>query len=152
MKKIACVLLVSAYLLNGCHSGTKTNDANKLATGADTARKHAATPQPIDTTIKDGLLIKRYPNGVIKERSTYLSGRRQGECQSFYPDGKMQSDDFFAGGLLEGSTTVYYNNGQKEYEGTCTKGKPSGIWKFYDNTGKLVRTKDYGIVKANPAI
>jgi len=145
MKKIPFLLIVSAYLLNGCHSNTNpSNPAGSSATKADSAKTNAVTPQPADTNIKDGLVIKRYPNNVIKERSNYIAGRRQGECQSFFPSGKLQSDDFFVDGLMDGATTVYYDNGQKYYEGTCTKGKPSGVWKFYDTAGKFVRSKDYG--------
>jgi hypothetical protein len=153
MKKTVFVLLVSTYILNGCHSNN-TNPVNSSNTPPpkDTAKPHGVSPQPADTSIKDGVLIKRYPNGVIKERSYYVAGRRQGECQSFHPNGKLQSDDFFVGGLIDGATTVYYDNGQKEYEGTCTKGKPSGIWKFYDEKGTLVRTKNYGNATGNPAI
>ena len=153
MKKPAYLLLILAYLLNGCHSNnTPINTANPVQ-ATDTVKTHVATPtpQPIDTSIKDGPVIHRYANGVIKERSNYVNGRRQGECQSFYPNGKLESDDFFMAGLLDGATTTYYDNGQKRYEGACSKGKPSGVWKFYDNTGKLIRSKDYG-KSQNPAI
>jgi len=155
MKKTAFLLLISAYLLNGCHSNTNpvnSTDSKNVANATDTAKTLAVTPQPADTSIKDGVVIKKYPNGIIKERSSYLSGRRQGECQSFYPNGKLQSDDFFVGGLIDGSTTVYYDNGEKEYEGACNKGKPSGVWKFYDNKGTLVRSKNYGNVNSNPVM
>ncbi len=150
MKKTAFLLLVSAYILNGCHSNNSSVTSISRAPAADTAKPHAIIAQPIDTSIKDGPVIRRYANGLIKERSYYVSGRRQGECQSFYANGKLQSDDFFSGGLIDGATTVYYDNGLKEYEGTCTKGKPSGIWKFYDNNGKLVRSKNYGAINGNP--
>ncbi len=153
MKKTALVLLVSTYLLNGCHSNTPSNNPTVIAPVADTAKIPAVRPQPIDTSVKkDGEVIRKYANGVIKEKSNYLSGRRQGECQSFYPNGTLESDDFFTGGLLNGATTVYYDNGQKRYEGTCTKGKPTGLWKFYDNSGKIIRTKDYGKTTNNPAM
>jgi hypothetical protein len=154
MKKTIFVLLVSVYLLNGCHpNNTPSDNSTSTMPTADTTKAHAISPQPIDTSIKkDGEVIKKYPNGIIKEKSNYVAGRRQGECQSFYSNGKLQSDDFFTGGLMDGSTIVYYDNGQKEYEGNCTKGKPYGVWKFYNNTGKLVRTKDYGKVSTNPAM
>lgn len=155
MKKIACLLSISISLLCGCTShNTQSNATSQQTTSSnDTAKKQAAAiPQPADTSIKDGPLITRYANGVIKEKSNYIAGRRNGECQYFYPTGKLQSDDFFIGGLIDGSTTVYFDNGQKEYEGIYTQGKPSGIWKFYDKTGKLVRSKDFSKPKANPAM
>jgi len=160
MKKITCLLLISAYLLNGCHSNTPSvnsntnNSSNTTSTSAiDTPKAHVISSQPpADTGIKDGPLITRYANGVMKERSYYVAGRRQGECQSFYPNGKLWSDDFFAAGLLNGATTSYYDNGQKRYEGVCSKGKPVGTWKYYDNTGKLLRTIDYNKTQSRPVM
>jgi hypothetical protein len=142
MKKTALILIISGYLLSGCHS--KNSSTTGSANIIDTLKIHAAPQQLADTSVKDGEVIKHYPNGVIKERSNYSAGRRDGECQSFYQNGKLWSDDYFTKGVLDGATIVYYDNGQKEFEGTYTKGKPSGTWKFYDNTGKLTRTKVYG--------
>lgn len=171
MKKTAFLLILSAYLLNGCHSHNTPagSPANPIPTQPQTANSNAnnsaiastnnipgqpvaPTPPPADNSIKNGPHETYYPNGVIMERSFYMAGRRNGECQSFYPTGKLCSDDFFAEGLINGASTTYYENGQKRYEGTFTKGLPSGVWKYYDNTGKLVRTKDYGKKQANPAM
>ena len=152
MKKNLFLLFVLAYMLNGCHSNTNSVNSKTPAPAIDTAKTHAVTPQKADTTIKDGTLIKKYPNGVTKERSYYVAGRRQGECQCFYPNGKLWSDDYFTAGLIDGATISYYENGQKKYEGTCAKGKPTGVWKFYDNTGKLVRSVNYTKKQDNPAM
>lgn len=154
MKKPAYIFVVSAYLLGSCHSATTGNKkeiSNNPAPATDST-KTAVTPPPADTSLKDGWVTRRYSDGVIKEKSYYLAGRRQGECQSFYPNGKLWSDDYFNAGLLDGSSTAYYDNGQKRYEGTYTKGKPSGIWKFYNAGGKLVRTVDYTKKQNNPAM
>lgn len=155
MKKIACLLIISISFLYGCHSHNAPSNSTPQNTisSNDTVKKQAiAAPQPADTSIKDGLLINHYASGVIKEKSYYLAGRRNGECQSFYPNGKLWSDDYFTNGLLDGATASYYENGQKRYEGIFTKGKQTGIWKYYDETGKLVRTVDYGKTKATPAM
>jgi len=146
MKKISCLLIISISLLWGCHSNNLPADSTSQNTAplSDTTKKQpAATPPQADTNIKNGPLIKYYTSGVIKEKSYYIAGRRSGECQSFYPNGKLWSDDYFTNGMLDGATTSYYDNGQKRYEGTFTKGKPTGQWKYYDETGKLVRTTDY---------
>jgi antitoxin component YwqK of YwqJK toxin-antitoxin module len=142
MKKTAYLFIFSAGLLVGCHSN-KSDNQNSSVTVIDTSKIHAAPKQAPDTAIKDGQVIKRYENGVMKEKSFYISGKRQGECQSFFPNGKLWSDDYFADGLLDGPTASYYDNGQKRYEGAYTKGKPSGIWNFYDNKGKVTSTVNY---------
>ena len=154
MKKTVFILLVSSCALNGCHPTTPVNQPEnsvKNVTVIDTSQMQVSR-QAADTTIKDGPLVTRYENGVIKEKSYYLAGRRQGECQSFYPSGKMWSDDYFTNGLRDGATTTYYDNGQKRYEGTFIKGKPSGKWNYYDNSGKLTRLVNYGKKAGSPAI
>jgi|HubBroStandDraft_2_1064218.scaffolds.fasta_scaffold137598_2 antitoxin component YwqK of YwqJK toxin-antitoxin module len=151
MKKTVLLFLVSAGVFFGCHSPTPPGNATANKPLTDTT-KMTAVQQPVDTSAKDGTVIKHYPNGVIKERSFYVGGRRRGECQYFYPNGRLWSDEYFINGILDGSTTNYFDNGQKRYEGTFTKGKPSGIWKIYDNTGKLTRTIDYDKKQNNPSI
>ena len=147
MKKISCLLIISISLLWGCHSHNSPANSNGQNTtpAADTIKKQptTATPPPADTSIKDGPLVKYYANGVIKEKSYYMAGRRNGECQSFYPNGKLWSDDYFVDGVLDGATIAYYENGQKRYEGTMNKDKKIGQWKYYDESGKLVRTTNY---------
>lgn len=146
------LILAGAYLFNGCHSNNKPANSTVSEHAADSAKMNAIISQPIDTSIKNGPVIRRYANGIIKERSYYIAGKRQGECQSFYPNGKLWSDDYFTAGLIDGATTSYYDNGQKRYEGTCSKGKPTGIWKYYDNTGKLIHTVDYNKKHNNPVM
>jgi antitoxin component YwqK of YwqJK toxin-antitoxin module len=144
--KAFSLIYVSTGLFIGCHSnnppGGKTTPAASNYV-IDTSHMHVRQ-QPVDTSIQSGQRIVRYTNGIIKEKSYYIKGRRQGECQSFYPSGKLLVDDFFSDGIIDGPTINYYENGQKRYEGAYTKGKPSGVWKFYDDKGKLIKTRSYG--------
>ncbi|HTA27745.1 MAG TPA: hypothetical protein VK809_08150 [Bacteroidia bacterium] len=152
MKKTIYILLSATVILNACHPTPKSDAVTNNSTTVDTSKIHAAPQQAADTSIKDGVLFKRYPKGTIKEKSYYAAGRRQGECQSFYENGKLWSDDFFTAGVLDGPTASYYENGQKRYEGSYVKGKPTGTWNFYDNTGKLVRTANYGKKEDKPVM
>lgn len=155
MKKIACSLIVSISLLYGCHSSNTppNSTSSNITPSSDTAKKQITkTLPPADTSIKDGPLIRRYTNGVLKEKCYYLAGRRNGECQFFYPNGKLWSDDYFTNGILDGATASYYANGEKRYEGAYSNGKLTGIWKYYDAKGKLVHTVDYNKTKTTPAM
>jgi len=150
MKKTNFILIVSASLLFSCRNSNNNNPQNNFpAARADTSSMHV-TPPPADTSIKDGMVTLRYKTGVIKEKSYYVNGRRNGECISFYESGRMCSDDYFTNGLIDGSSTTYYDNGQKRYEGTFVKGKPAGKWSFWDDKGKLIRTVDYGAGTKKP--
>ena len=43
----------------------------------------------------------------------------------------------------DGNRIDYYKNGQKRVEGTFKKGKPVGMVKYYDNTGKVINVETY---------
>ena len=145
MKKNVYLFFVAIAVLTACNSNNKPAPAaGNSVQVVDTTKMHSTPQQAADTNIKDGTFIKKYPNGIIKEKSYYAAGRRQGECQSFYENGKLWSDDFFTAGVLDGPTSSYYENGQKRYDGNYIKGKPSGTWIFFDDKGKQVRTVNYG--------
>jgi antitoxin component YwqK of YwqJK toxin-antitoxin module len=144
MKKITCILFISGLALAGCRSSTSDQPKNYDTPVEKDTTHMRVYQQPKDTSKKNGAVSLFYPNGVIKEKSFYLDGRRNGECQSFYESGKLQSDDFFKEGLTDGPTVTYFENGQKRYAGTFTMGKPSGTWNFWDEKGKLVKTVNYG--------
>ena len=152
MKKTAYILFAATVILSACHPTPKTDSANTPPVTVDTAKIHAAPQQAPDTAVKDGQLIKRYASGVMKEKSNYLAGRRQGECQSFYETGKLWSDDYFTAGVLDGPTVSYYENGQKRYEGNYVKGKPNGVWNFYNVDGKLSHSVNYGKKENKPVM
>ena len=45
----------------------------------------------------------------------------------------------FVDGIREGKATTYHENGKIKYEGFYKNGKECGIWKFYDEDGKLIK-------------
>jgi antitoxin component YwqK of YwqJK toxin-antitoxin module len=42
-----------------------------------------------------------------------------------------------------GPYKTFFKNGQKETEGSYINGRESGTWNFYNESGKLVKTKTY---------
>lgn len=45
--------------------------------------------------------------------------------------------------IKNGPYTRYYENGKLDCSGYYTKEEKSGTWKFYNQTGKLIRTEEW---------
>lgn len=70
-------------------------------------------------------------------------GKKDGHWTYWYKDGKVWSECDFQSGKKSGMSTVYFDNGQKRYEGMYENDKQIGIWRFWDESGKLVQEKEY---------
>ncbi|NOS94426.1 MAG: tetratricopeptide repeat protein [Cyclobacteriaceae bacterium] len=114
-----------------------------------------------------GEVILYYPCGVIREKSTYDKGKRNGPTQIFYASGKIHQkyaykDGKFHGpvdtyyedgkqhyqmtysdGKLNGSYVEYHRNGKKSTEGNYVNGNETGTWKYYHTNGKMKRSGSY---------
>lgn len=149
MVRIVLILL----LTYSCKNKTPPSQSvKKDKVSIDTISSKVLSALPIiapkqDTSLKDGPYIQKYPNGIAKLKGYLKKGLKNGEWQSFYPSGRLWSDDYFNMGVMDGKTTVYYENSQLRYEGSYTKGKPSGVWRYWDTKGKLQTTTDFSTKK-----
>ena len=53
--------------------------------------------------------------------------------------GNLLSTGEFVDGVRNGEAVVYHENGNIHYVGNYENGKEVGIWKFYDEEGKLLK-------------
>ena len=68
-------------------------------------------------------------------------GKDQQEHISFYENGKTES--IFESRRNKITYLRWYENGQKRSEHHSVNGKDDGVWREYDETGKLVLEKIY---------
>jgi antitoxin component YwqK of YwqJK toxin-antitoxin module len=96
--------------------------------------------------LKDGLYKEYYPGkNQIKFQGEHDDEQRRHNKWSFYSEeGKELSITFFDHGLREGHSIVKYPNGALRYVGEYHKDKQVGVWKIYDESGKITQEKDYG--------
>lgn len=111
-----------------------------------------------------GEVIKKYKNGQIHSIENFKNGKLDGEFKEFFEDGNLSQIGNFKNGDLEnikvfyengklkfelklknrkGKYKGYYSNGQLEEEGEAFQGEETGVWNFYDEKGKLLKTKKY---------
>lgn len=70
-------------------------------------------------------------------------GERVGVWKYFSELGVELSITVYTNGLKDGHTIVKHPNGAIHYSGEYLNDEPIGIWKFYNEEGQLVETKDY---------
>ena len=139
-KKFSLILSISFFLQISCsqHSKKVSEVIESFPDGTVKVEQHY-TVSGSDTISVD--LLEYHPDGALKMRGPLDDeGKRHGMWEAFYPDSTLWSKGNYTHGLADGSRTVWYPNGQKRFEGEYLKGKEVGLWKFWDEQGKLLKT------------
>ena len=88
-----------------------------------------------------GDMIFYYKNGQLRMILRTKDNKMVGESKEYYENGQLKA--FTDYNTMEHAR--YYENGKLEVTGKLDSDgiTPTGIWKEYDETGKLVNTKTY---------
>ena len=105
-----------------------------------------------------GQIIKKYKDGQVESIENFKNGKLNGEFKEFFEDGSLSQIGTFKNGNMEnvkvfyengnlkfeqnlkdrkGRYKGYYPNGQLEEEGEVFQGEKIGVWKYYNEEGKL---------------
>jgi antitoxin component YwqK of YwqJK toxin-antitoxin module len=119
-----------------------------LATACSTEQKKVKPKKVVEENLieyKDGIYTEFYPGKTkVKIRGAQDKNKvRDGKWVLLSEKGKEMSITFFEKGLREGHTIVKHPNGAINYVGEYLHDQQIGIWKFYDETGKLIKEEDY---------
>jgi antitoxin component YwqK of YwqJK toxin-antitoxin module len=139
MKKLLFFLL-PILIVTSCHWGTKKEIEQKYPDGSTKVEKYYTYNKGKKELVKE---VQYFENKQKKMEGTYLNNQRSGKWTAWYKNGKVWSEGFFKDGLSEGVRTVYYDNGKIYMVGNYALDQKVGKWKFYDNTGKLVKEVDF---------
>ncbi len=60
---------------------------------------------------QNGLVVEKYPNGVLKKEEIYLNGKLNGECKYYSPKGIIKEILNYKFGKKEGQNYFYYDSG-----------------------------------------
>jgi antitoxin component YwqK of YwqJK toxin-antitoxin module len=83
-----------------------------------------------------------------------FSAKAQSEGRTYYDGDKTQLKEAYMMQNINGSTVkqgsyfMYYQNGKLQVSGTYLNNQKTGEWKYYDESGKLLRTEKYKDGKA----
>jgi len=164
----------ASFILNGktCYLFNDNNDAQRSYRISPASAEIDGTWLLFDTLnsatpilevnykdgIKNGVSIRRYPNGMLWEKDEYRNGNLNGACikyhdngtiaskgeylngkktdthQYFYQNGGIQfSDNYNSSGELHGSSYSLNDNGELLWSVQYINGKPTGVGLIFDN-------------------
>jgi len=98
-----------------------------------------------------------YPNGKIKMEAEpnsdstyfvfcYISNYRSGKFTGYDSLGNIAYTEYWLEGKPYGPYKAWHSNGKPRLEGQFDdKGEMTGMWKFYNTGGKLVKTRRYPV-------
>lgn len=109
-----------------------------------------------------GQIVKKYENGQVHSIENFKNGKLNGEFKEFFENGNLSQIGSFKNGDMKnikvfyengnlkfeqnlkerkGKYRGYYPNGQLEEEGEVFQGEETGLWKYYDEDGNLLKTE-----------
>ncbi|MFN6380119.1 MAG: toxin-antitoxin system YwqK family antitoxin [Flavobacteriales bacterium] len=95
----------------------------------------------IDTTSNEKVAERHfYESQKIYIENLFKSGRKNGPSMAFRDStGKPWSMHTYTNDTLDGPYKVWHENGFLRLEGQYKMGKKIGNWRFFDNTGQVVK-------------
>ena len=132
-------LIPLCLLLFACSTDLKPTDPPAIDTPSA-----PATAAPMEQVpVEDGTETTFWPDGTVRMKGMKKDGKREGIWTSYGPTGRVQSRKEFRKGQKEGPAVVFHDNGAIYYSGQYLHDKPTGEWRFHDETGELARTVQY---------
>lgn len=115
------------------------------------------TPKRIDFFSGEGTTkyiaksVFYYESGKKRVEGHYnAEGKKDGKWLYWYENGNKWSEGYFTNGLDDKKRTTWHENGELHFTGRLDQGKRVGIWKFFDENGKMTKELDYD--KENPEL
>lgn len=110
--------------------------------------------------VMDGKWEYFYSNGNIKSIENRINGivtninlwdstgvhqviDGNGTSFAYYNTGQLMSRASFKNSKYDGKFETWHLNGQKQWEFYYSKGIPTGVWKYWDENGELIKTEKY---------
>jgi len=89
---------------------------------------------------KNGIGVEYYPNGLLRNLTTYDEGLRDGIVLEFLPNGALRFHWQFVNDKREGISKVYHDNGKLKVALNFVDDKEQGDFKVFDRSGNYKET------------
>ena len=90
-----------------------------------------------------GKWITYYANGNKSHEIDYANGKYFGRFISYYSTGEICVIQRYDENGINGDDVGYFKSGKKAYEGKYLNGHQSGIWSWFDESGKIINSREY---------
>ena len=85
-----------------------------------------------------------FPNGKAKlEEWKDSSGKTQGLFKVYYQNGQPSQIGYMKDNYLDDTCNTFFKNGQLKVVEFYKEKKKEGVWQYFSNEGKLIRTEQY---------
>jgi hypothetical protein len=84
-----------------------------------------------------GKYLMFYPNGKVKESSTFKNGKEDGAYKFFHANGRLKQTATFKDGRLDGVAEDFLENGKRNFIGNYKDGRYDGVWQYFHDNGKI---------------
>ena len=95
----------------------------------------------IDNKKREGIWKIYYESGEVKEIGEYVNNMRSGFWETYFEDGAKRGEIVYAED--HGRYTEFYHSGKVFAEGPKAGPRNVGRWRYYDESGLLLREGDY---------
>ncbi len=121
----------------------------------------------LNSTPYSGTYETYYADGTMKMETTFLEGKKEGECKLYFENGELNEIRSYNDNEMDGTWLTFnklgvkvaeasYKNGKKDgnwyvwddegnlkYELCYKDGEKTGVWKGYDAMGVVINERDY---------
>ena len=131
-------LAALALACNGVPQAERARIKAQLDSLAAVAKADSLARAAVEDSLRDGHHVYRDREGLMLMEGELRDRKRVGVWTSYERDGRVKSRTEYRDGLAHGLTTVFHPNGNLYYSGDAV-----GEWRFFDLSGKLLRTVAY---------
>lgn len=90
-----------------------------------------------------GTWITYYVNGQKSHEIEYKEGKYFGKFTAYHPNGAVSCIQHYNESGCDGKDTGYFPTGELRYQAEYRKGKPAGLWKWFDKEGNVENTRQH---------
>jgi TonB family protein len=92
---------------------------------------------------KNGLFTYYHPDGSVAIIGMMDNNLQTGTWKSWYPNGKMRDSTSFLRGLKDGYAASFFENGNPKLKGNYRGDDPIGEWTWYHENGNIATKEKY---------
>lgn len=101
--------------------------------------------------VQNGQARGWYSNRQLQYQGQFRNDEPVGRFFWWHENGNRSTvGQFNRDGDRDGRWIWWHENGMKKIEGSYQDDQPSGVWRSWDNTGKLIKNKDYDNLPETP--
>ena len=94
-------------------------------------------------SLLDGIFELYYPEGNLKQRSSWIKGEANGQAVHFYENGMIKAKDFWIDNRRSGLVEAYYKDGAKRFNSFYVDGKKNGKEIEYHPNGYVAAEREW---------